>query len=557
MLTNLHVKNMALIDEADIDFGDGLNILTGETGAGKSIILGSINIALGGKVGADVIRKGCDYALTELTFQITNKDKLAKLTELGVEELDEGTVIISRKITPAKSTIKINGETFTLGEVKNISHILIDIHGQHDNQVLLKENTHIDMVDLYGADKISPLLENYVKLYKKYNEISDKIDGMSGDEADRNRQIDLLEYQINEIESASLKDGEDDELESTFKKMSNYQKIATDLSSAKQLLSEDDTNVSGLLGTAVKLLTQAAGYDDTLVGVADTLSSAEDLVNDSLMEISDYIDAFEFSEEEYANLQERLNLINSLKLKYGRTISDILDFADNSRNKLNELSNFNEIFADLQRQLAETEDKLEASSKKLSEARKKSASALCKAVSVGLKELNFLNNEFESEFETTESFTAKGTDKMHFLISTNIGEDLKPLSKVASGGELSRIMLAFKTVMADKDDTDTLIFDEIDAGISGITAQMVGEKLSQLSRSHQIICITHLPQIAAMADEHYIIEKTADNTKTVTDIHSLTDDESIGELARLLGGAKITEAALNNAREMKKLANKN
>jgi DNA repair protein RecN (Recombination protein N) len=291
--------------------------------------------------------------------------------------------------------------------------------------------------------------------------------------------------------------------------------------------------------------------------VADTLSSAEDLVNDSLMEISDYIDSFEFSEEEYANLQERLNLINSLKLKYGRTISDILDFADDSRNKLNELSNFNEIFADLQRQLAETEDKLEASSKKLSEARKKSASALCKAVSVGLKELNFLNNEFESEFETTESFTAKGTDKMHFLISTNIGEDLKPLSKVASGGELSRIMLAFKTVMADKDDTDTLIFDEIDAGISGITAQMVGEKLSQLSRSHQIICITHLPQIAAMADEHYIIEKTADNTKTVTDIHSLTDDESIGELARLLGGAKITEAALNNAREMKKLANKN
>jgi DNA repair protein RecN (Recombination protein N) len=557
MLTNLHVKNMALIDEADIDFGDGLNILTGETGAGKSIILGSINIALGGKVGADVIRKGCDYALTELTFQITNEDKLAKLTELGVEELDEGTVIISRKITPAKSTIKINGETFTLGEVKNISHILIDIHGQHDNQVLLKENTHIDMVDLYGADKISPLLENYVKLYKKYNEISDKIDGMSGDEADRNRQIDLLEYQINEIESASLKDGEDDELESTFKKMSNYQKIATDLSSAKQILSGDDTNVSGLLGTAVKLLTQAAGYDDTLVGVADTLSSAEDLVNDSLMEISDYIDTFEFSEEEYANLQERLNLINSLKLKYGRTISDILDFADDSRNKLNELSNFNEIFADLQRQLAETEDKLEASSKKLSEARKKSASALCKAVSVGLKELNFLNNEFESEFETTESFTAKGTDKMHFLISTNIGEDLKPLSKVASGGELSRIMLAFKTVMADKDDTDTLIFDEIDAGISGITAQMVGEKLSQLSRSHQIICITHLPQIAAMADEHYIIEKTADNTKTVTDIHSLTDDESIGELARLLGGAKITEAALNNAREMKKLANKN
>jgi DNA repair protein RecN (Recombination protein N) len=380
---------------------------------------------------------------------------------------------------------------------------------------------------------------------------------MSGNEADRNRQIDLLEYQINEIESASLKEGEDDELESTFKKMSNYQKIATDLSSVRQLLSEDDTNASGLLGTAVKLLTQAAGFDDALVGVADTLSSAEDLVNDSLMEISDYIDSFEFSEEEYANLQERLNLINSLKLKYGRTISDILNFADESRSKLNELSNFNEIFADLQKQLAETEDKLEAAAKKLSEARKKSASDLCKAVSAGLKELNFLNNEFEAEFETTESFTSKGTDKMHFLISTNVGEDLKPLSKVASGGELSRIMLAFKTVMADKDDTDTLIFDEIDAGISGITAQMVGEKLSQLSRSHQIICITHLPQIAAMADEHYIIEKTTDNTKTVTDIHSLTEDESIGELARLLGGAKITEAALNNAREMKKLANKN
>lgn len=557
MLTNLHVKNLALIEEADIDFKNGLNILTGETGAGKSIILGSVNIALGGKVNADIIRKGCDYALTELTFKVDSADKIKKLKDYGIEELEEGIIIISRKITPSKSTIKINGETFTIGEVKAVSHILIDIHGQHDNQILLKESTHIDMVDLFGHNTIAPLSDAYTKLYNTYNELNDKIQSMSSDESARNREIDLLEYQIDEITDAALKPGEDEELESAFKKMSNYQKIAQHMSAARQILDNDDESVSDSIGQSVKLLTQALAYDESLSDIVDTLSSAEDIINDALMEMSDYMDSFDFREEEYNNMSERLDLINSLKLKYGRTIEEILEYSSNSQKKLDELLNFNEIYAGLKSQSEDIKTKLSAAAEKLTDARKKSADKLCKAVSKGLFELNFLNNDFRPEFEKTDKFQADGTDKMRFLISTNVGEDLKPLSKIASGGELSRIMLAFKTVIADKDDTDTLIFDEIDAGISGVTAQMVGNKLSQLSSSHQIICITHLPQIAAMSDEHFIIKKKADKTTTLTAIHSLNEEESVNELARLLGGAKVTEAALNNAREMKKLAKKN
>ena len=413
------------------------------------------------------------------------------------------------------------------------------------------------MVDLFGHNTIAPLSDAYTKLYKTYNELNDKIQSMSSDESARNREIDLLEYQINEITDAALKPGEDEELESAFKKMSNYQKIAQHMSAARQILDNDDESVSDSIGQSVKLLTQALAYDESLSDIVDTLSSAEDIINDALMGMSDYMDSFDFREEEYNNMSERLDLINSLKLKYGRTIEEILEYSSNSQKKLDELLNFNEIYAGLKSQSEDIKTKLSAAAEKLTDARKKSADKLCKAVSEGLFELNFLNNDFRPEFEKTDKFQADGTDKMRFLISTNVGEDLKPLSKIASGGELSRIMLAFKTVIADKDDTDTLIFDEIDAGISGVTAQMVGNKLSQLSSSHQIICITHLPQIAAMSDEHFIIEKKADKTTTLTAIHSLNEEESVNELARLLGGAKVTEAALNNAREMKKLAKKN
>lgn len=556
MLTNLHVKNLALIDEADIDFKDGLNILTGETGAGKSIILGSINIALGGKVSSDIIRRDCDYALTELTFEIKSPKKIEQLKKYDIEELDDGIVIISRKITTSRSTIKINGETFTINEVKSIADILIDIHGQHDNQILLKENTHLLMVDLFGSDTLYNIISEYKNIYDKYSDIQNKLDDMSIDEASRNREIDLLEYQINEITDADIKPNEDIELEGSFKKMSNYQKIVEELSNAKHILSDDENNVCDLIGAAVKLLSMAAAYDDDLSDTADTLSSAENLINDALMEVSEYISSSEFSEEDYDFMSKRLDLINSMKLKYGRTVEDINEYKTVNQKKLDELLNFNEIYSELKNNLNKTEKELLKVSKILTEERKKTADKLCSCVSNKLKELNFMNSEFVPEFESLSSFTSNGMDKMRFLISTNIGEELKPLSKIASGGELSRIMLAFKTVMADKDDTETLIFDEIDAGISGKTAQLTGNKLSELANEHQIICITHLPQIAAMADEHFIIEKKAYEQKTVTAIHSLTQEESVNELARLLGGAEITDAVLNNAKEMKKLAKK-
>lgn len=557
MLTNLHVRNLALIDEADIDFTDGLNILTGETGAGKSIILGSINIALGGKVNSDIIRQGSDYALTELTFSVTAPDKLDKLRELGIEELDDGEVIISRKITASKSSVKINGQTFTIGELKNAADILIDIHGQHDSQMLLRERLHLDMVDMYGADEITGTLDDYRQTLSQYEDVRGRLNSLNSDEAARNREIDLLAFQINEIDDAELKAGEDEELEAAYRRMSNFQRIAKDVTGAKQLISEDESNVTDSVGFALRQLTSAAAYDKALEEAVNSLASAEELINDTLRMIDDYIDSSEYDEEAYEETAKRLDLINTLKQKYGKTIEDILQYADKTQERLDELTDYTAVCNKLNAELESITEELTKRADNLTKIRKKYAAKLCDAVSRGLSELNFMNNEFEAAFEDAGSFGAHGRDKIQFMISTNVGESLKPLSKVASGGELSRIMLAFKTCMADKDNTDTLIFDEIDAGISGKTAQLVGTKMKELSKSHQIIAITHLPQIAAMADTHFIIEKGVQDNKTTTNIRSLDEAASTNELARLLGGAAITDAVLNNAREMKKLAKNN
>ena len=553
MLINLHVKNLALIEEADIDFKEGLNILTGETGAGKSIILGSINIALGKKTSPDIIRQGCDYALTELTFLINDENKLEKLRLLGLTDLDDGYIIISRKITPGRSILRINGETFSINEVKCIASILIDIHGQHDNRLLLEEDSHLKMVDMYGGKAISTVYDEYLKSYHIYTDIKTKINSMNVDEASRNREISLLEYQIQEIDNAGLYPGMDEELEQDFRKMQNFQKIMDDLSVAKKLLYEDETNISDLLSSVIRMVIAASSYDNSISECADNLSTAEDILSDAQKFISDYAESCSFDEQSFKDISNRLDNINSLKLKYGRTIEDILAFRDTQDMRLNEMINFNELYDKLTSQLESAEKKLTDAAVKLSLVRKQEAEKLCRAVSASLKELNFLNTEFTADFQNEKPGT-NGADYVRFLISTNVGEPQKPLTKIASGGELSRIMLAFKSVVADKDDTDTLIFDEIDAGISGKTAQMVGNKLKQLSKNHQIICITHLPQIAALADEHFIIEKNVLSNKTTTDIHELNEEESVNELARLLGGTTITEAAVNNAIEMKNLA---
>ena len=550
MLANLHVKNLALIEEADINFKDGLNILTGETGAGKSIILGSVNLALGGKAVSDLIRSGADYALTELSFDIESEAVKEKLTAFGVEELEEGQLIISRKITPTRSQIKVNGQTYTLGQVREMASWLIDIHGQHDNQLLLNESHHIDILDAYAKESLAEVKAALKEVYAAYVKQKQELQALDTDEESRNREISFIEFEVSEIESAQLSEGEDTQLEADYQKMLHAQKIMEEMAVVEQNLVSGQDNVSDKLGQAVRALNSAAVYDDRLSGLCATLADMESLLSDAARMTADYVEDAAFDAETFQQVQQRLDFINSLKMKYGQTTAEILAYAESRKERLEQLQSHDELIAKLKRELAEKEKRLSGLSAQLSDLRKAAAQKLCAQIRTALQDLNFADVRFEAVFEQTGHFSANGTDNMYFVIAANPGEALKPLSKVASGGELSRIMLAIRTVTANQDDIGTLIFDEIDAGISGRTAQRVAEKLCTLSQKRQVICITHLPQIAAMADVHFMIEKAVQDNKTVTSIYRLLDTQCVEELARLLGGSTIPEAVRANAQEL-------
>ena len=550
MLANLHVKNLALIEEADINFKDGLNILTGETGAGKSIILGSVNLALGGKAVSDLIRSGADYALTELSFDIESEAVKEKLTAFGVEELEEGQLIISRKITPTRSQIKVNGQTYTLGQVREMASWLIDIHGQHDNQLLLNESHHIDILDAYAKESLAEVKAALKEVYAAYVKQKQELQALDTDEESRNREISFIEFEVSEIESAQLSEGEDTQLEADYQKMLHAQKIMEEMAVVEQNLVSGQDNVSDKLGQAVRALNSAAVYDDRLSGLCATLADVESLLSDAARMTADYVEDAAFDAETFQQVQQRLDFINSLKMKYGQTTAEILAYAESRKGRLEQLQSHDELIAKLKRELAEKEKRLSGLSAQLSDLRKAAAQKLCAQIRAALQDLNFADVRFEAVFEQTGHFSANGTDNMYFVIAANPGEALKPLSKVASGGELSRIMLAIRTVTANQDDIGTLIFDEIDAGISGRTAQRVAEKLCTLSQKRQVICITHLPQIAAMADVHFMIEKAVQDNKTVTSIYRLLDTQCVEELARLLGGSSIPEAVRANAQEL-------
>ena len=542
MLANLHVKNLALIEEADINFKDGLNILTGETGAGKSIILGSVNLALGGKAVSDLIRSGADYALTELSFDIESEAVKEKLTAFGVEELEEGQLIISRKITPTRSQIKVNGQTYTLGQVREMASWLIDIHGQHDNQLLLNESHHIDILDAYAKESLAEVKAALKEVYAAYVKQKQELQALDTDEESRNREISFIEFEVSEIESAQLSEGEDTQLEADYQKMLHAQKIMEEMAVVEQNLVSGQDNVSDKLGQAVRALNSAAVYDDRLSGLCATLADVESLLSDAARMTADYVEDAAFDAETFQQVQQRLDFINSLKMKYGQTTAEILAYAESRKERLEQLQSHDELIAKLKRELAEKEKRLSGLSAQLSDLRKAAAQKLCAQIRAALQDLNFADVRFEAVFEQTGHFSANGTDNMYFVIAANPGEALKPLSKVASGGELSRIMLAIRTVTANQDDIGTLIFDEIDAGISGRTAQRVAEKLCTLSQKRQVICITHLPQMAAMADVHFMIEKAVQDNKTVTSIYRLLDTQCVEELARLLGGSTISAA---------------
>ena len=554
MLLNVHVKDLALIEDVDICFGDGLNILTGETGAGKSIIIGSIGVALGAKAGKELIRQGAEYALVELVFQVESKETLEKLCGMDIDT-EDGQIIISRKISNGKSIIKINGQTMTASALKEIASLLIDVHGQRDYESLVRIEKHLDILDSFAGDSVSELKDKVNALYKEYKSINNKLLEFTKDDEQRAKDLAFYEFQAKEIGDAMLVAGEDEALEVEFKKMTYGQKIAEAMGLAYEAISSDE-GAATRVGVALKELGAISNLDDQLTGMYDTLSSIDALCYDISKEMSSYMDKLDFDEERVAYVTERLDVINKLKLKHGKTIEDILKKKAWLDEQIEALSNYDEARRKLEKDLENALKELEVICVELSNKRKKAALALEKDITKALVDLNFLEVKFKADFTRGKDYTAKGVDVMEFLISTNPGEELKPLAKIASGGELSRIMLGLKAVLAKKDAVDTLIFDEIDTGISGKTAGMVADKMSAISREHQVISITHLPQIASHADSHYLIEKSVKDKHTFTDIRKLNKEESVNELARMLGGTVITEAALDNARELKKLAGK-
>ena len=551
MLQNLHVKNLALIDETEVEFGPGLNILSGETGAGKSIIIGSINLALGEKVQKEMLRDNGESALVELIFFVEDADTIEAIRALDIE-MEDDTVILSRKITGGRAIGRINGEAVSASKMKAVASLLIDIHGQHEHQSLLSKKKHLEILDTFAKEALGNKKEKLAQCYQEYRKLKDELEHANLDSEERAREVSFLEYEVKEIEDAQLTVGEDEELEAVFRKYSNGKKIMDAVGAANAATSEDDESASERIGRALRELSSVSGYDERVKEMEEQLTEIDNLLSDFNHELASYLSDEEFDEETFYETEKRLDLINHLKSKYGNTIADILKYCEEKAERIAVLNDYDAYLAGLQKNVSEKEKQLEQLSKKISDIRKKESKKLTESIKNALLDLNFLDVQFTMEFAETD-YTANGIDDAQFLISTNPGEPVKPLGKVASGGELSRIMLAIKTVMAS-DKIGTLIFDEIDSGISGRTAQMVSEKMNVLGRSHQIICITHLPQIAAMADSHFLIEKSVENQATVSKIHKLTDEESVEELARMLGGVEITDTVLENAREMKQMA---
>ena len=546
MLQNVHVKNLALIEETEINLNPGFNILTGETGAGKSIIIDSINCCLGGKATKDFIREGAEQGLVELVFvcQDSAVNKYVKDNDIATDE--EGVYILSRRIMQARSIYRINGETVTANQMKEFASLLIDIHGQHEHQSLLSEAKQEKLLDGFLGTEAQKLLEKINGIYSDYNSVIKEIENCSIDESKREREISLARFEVEEIENASLREGELDELTVRHKKLVNSQRIMENLSRVKEILQGED-GIIDRAGYAVKDLNMAAAFDEELENVCSLFSDAEQILEDASRELSAYMDSFEFDGQDFADLEERLNLLNHLSMKYGGDVKQIQEYCEKKKEELEKLENLDSY---IKKQIKESEllqKEYDDIAGQLHAIRCVQAKVLSRDIENVLKDLNFLKVEFEILVEKTDDMRANGRDRVVFLISLNPGEKKRPLSQVASGGELSRVMLALKSVLAERDNIETLIFDEIDAGISGVTAWQVSKCMGRLSRSRQVICITHLPQIAAMADTHFKIEKSENQGKTRTEITGLSEEQRIQEVARLLGADHASEAALANA----------
>ena len=485
MLLELHVRNLALIEKADVEFGEGLNILTGETGAGKSIIIGSVALALGAKAPRDCIRQGAPFAYVELIFSVDSQEKRESLKEMDVFPDENGILIVSRKIMPSRSIGRVGDETVTAARLRAITELLLDIHGQHEHQSLLYQSKHLEILDAYIRTKTQPLKEKIRTSWEQWKRAEKRLAELTMDEESRLREQDFLRFEIGEIEAAALKEGEEEELSQEYRRLSHSQKILENLSQAHRLLEE-----SGL-SQAIGCMEEACGFDESLEGLKNQLYDGESILQDADREILSCMERMDLDEERLARTEERLDLIRGLEAKYGGSVEQILKKLEEKQQRLEDLEHFDQLRMRAEKELKAAEHKLEEGCAELSQVRKTASQKLAGEIRQGLEDLNFLDVSFEMEVKRLDHFTPSGYDEAQFLISTNPGEPVKPLGQVASGGELSRIMLAIKTVLADTDEIPTLIFDEIDTGISGRTAQKVSEKLAYIAKNHQVICITH------------------------------------------------------------------
>ena len=545
MIESLTVKNFALIKEAHIDFKNNLNVLTGETGSGKSILIGSINLALGMRASKDYIRDENEDTVVSICFDIKNEELKSYIKELDIP-MEDDKVIIYRKISNDKNIAKINDEPSTLAKIKDITEKLIDIYGQHDSESLRKNARHIEFLDDFiGVDVVAKkkVIEKLLDNVKKAKE---KLKFYNLDEKMRLREIDILKYEIEELENAKLKEGEEEELSDSFKIASNES-----LTNAFNILQESKFDY------AVREIKDAIKYDNSLSNIYESLKDVENIVSDSIKEISNKIDDYDIDEAMYKTMEERLDFIRRILSKYNNSITEANSQLNIKKERINELLNYDEEKKKAEDNLQKSVEELDKAATELSELRKKYKDVFIEKLLFELNDLGFSDAKFDIDISKKQEVTKDGFDDVVFMISLNTGEKLKPLSDVASGGELSRIMLSIKTILSNTYGTDTLIFDEIDAGISGITATKVSYKLDRIARNHQVILITHLPQIAAMADNHFVIEKKVSDNKTLTTIKELDENGMIEEIGRLISSdGNLTENVIANAKELKELARK-
>lgn len=553
MLESIQVKNVALIDMAEVEFGEGLNILTGETGAGKSILLSSVQLALGAKADKGLIRTGAEFASVTLTF-LPDDEQKEQLKDLDIG-CEDDILVLQRRIYPNKSVCKINGENVILKTMQSVAQLLIDIHGQREHQAILKADVQEEMLDSYAMDEISGDLQRIRELYRDYKKLKLQYEELANQDTDYTRELDFARFELDEIEKAELTEGEDEKLQEQYERLSNAKKIQDSVGSVQEILGGQNNSLLNEMSMALRTLLPVRDYDEELADAYTQLSDVEMVLQDCIHSLDRYLDHFEMDASDLQRISDRLNLINHLKDKYGSHMEDIFQYAQTLSEKISRMENREQTLVSLQNQMEELLSSYDELSQSLYEKRKKACMELSEKMTQAMVDLNFEQCRFEVFCEHDKEHRKKnGCDSIAFMISLNPGEPLKPLANVASGGELSRIMLAVKTIFADKDRTGTLVFDEIDSGISGKTAWKVSEKLAVLRKEHQVICITHLPQIAAMADCHFCIRKSTIDNRTSTSVHRLTEEESIAEIGRLLGTDELTDAVLQNATEMKNMA---